>query len=67
MVRLRLGDIIPADAELLEGEPLQIDQSALTGGSLPVPHNPGGTVYSGSIIKQGEIDAVVTATRNNFV
>jgi len=62
VVRLRLGDIIPADAELLEGEPLQIDQSALTGESLPVTHNPGETVYSGSIIKQGEIDAVVTAT-----
>lgn len=61
VIRIRLGDIIPADAKLLEGDPLQVDQSALTGESLPVTHKTGDVVYSGSVIKQGEIDAVVTA------
>jgi magnesium-transporting ATPase (P-type) len=62
IIRLRIGNIIPADARLLEGDPVQVDQSALTGESLPVEHKPGDTVYSGSILKQGEIDAVVYAT-----
>jgi H+-transporting ATPase len=62
IIRLRIGNIIPADARLLEGDPVQVDQSALTGESLPVEHQPGDTVYSGSILKQGEIDAVVYAT-----
>jgi H+-transporting ATPase len=61
-IRLRIGNIIPADAKLLEGDPVQVDQSALTGESLPVEHKPGDTVYSGSILKQGEIDALVYAT-----
>ncbi len=62
LIRLRLGDIIPADAHLLEGDPVQVDQSALTGESLPVTAKSGDTVYSGAILKQGEIDAEVFAT-----
>jgi H+-transporting ATPase len=62
IIRLRIGNIIPADAKLLDGDPVQVDQSALTGESLPVEHKPGDAVYSGSILKQGEIDAVVYAT-----
>ncbi|XP_010469197.1 PREDICTED: ATPase 7, plasma membrane-type-like [Camelina sativa] len=62
IVSIKLGDIIPADARLLEGDPLKIDQSALTGESLPVTKNPGSSVYSGSTCKQGEIEAVVIAT-----
>jgi H+-transporting ATPase len=65
VIRLRLGDIVPADARLLEGDPIQVDQSALTGESLPVTATAGGAVYSGSIIRQGEIDAVVYATGTN--
>jgi H+-transporting ATPase len=65
LIRLRLGDIIPADAHLLEGDPVQVDQSALTGESLPVTAKSGDTVYSGSILKQGEIDAEVFATGSN--
>jgi len=65
VVLMRLGDIVPADVELLAGESLQIDQSALTGESLPVSKATGETVYSGSIIKQGEIEAVVTGTGAN--
>ncbi|CAA3014271.1 plasma membrane ATPase 4 [Olea europaea subsp. europaea] len=65
IVSIKLGDIIPADARLLEGDPLKIDQSALTGESLPVTKNPGDKVFSGSTCKQGEIEAVVIATGIN--
>ncbi len=61
LIRVRLGDIVPADAALLSGDPIEVDQSALTGESLPVPRKTGETVYSGSIVRQGEVDAVVTA------
>ncbi|WOH06074.1 hypothetical protein DCAR_0625497 [Daucus carota subsp. sativus] len=62
LISVKLGDIIPADARLLEGDPLKIDQAALTGESLPVTKNPGDSVFSGSTCKQGEIEAVVIAT-----
>lgn len=62
MISIKLGDIVPADARLLEGDPLKIDQSALTGESLPVTKHPGDEVFSGSTCKQGEIEAVVIAT-----
>ncbi|XP_054789933.1 plasma membrane ATPase 1-like [Prosopis cineraria] len=62
IISVKLGDIIPADARLLDGDPLKIDQSALTGESLPVTKGPGDSVYSGSTCKQGEIEAVVIAT-----
>ena len=65
VIHLRLGDIVPADARLLEGDPVEVDQSALTGESLPVMHKSGEAVYSGSIIRQGEIDAMVYATGSN--
>ena len=65
VIRLRLGDIVPADARLLEGDPVEVDQSALTGESLPVTCKPGGAVYSGSILRVGEIDAMVYATGTN--
>ncbi|GKV07747.1 hypothetical protein SLEP1_g19476 [Rubroshorea leprosula] len=62
IITIKLGDIIPADARLLDGDPLKIDQSALTGESLPVTKNPSDEVFSGSTCKQGEIEAVVIAT-----
>jgi H+-transporting ATPase len=62
LIRIRIGEIIPADAKLLEGDPVQVDQSALTGESLPVERKAEDAVFSGSIIKQGEIDALVYAT-----
>ena len=65
VIRIRLGDIVPADARLLDGDPVEVDQSALTGESLPVTPKPGGAVFSGSIIRKGEIDAMVYATGTN--
>ncbi|XWS20508.1 hypothetical protein CRYUN_Cryun31cG0107500 [Craigia yunnanensis] len=62
IISIKLGDIIPADARLLEGDPLKIDQSALTGESLPATKSPGDEIFSGSTVKQGEIEAVVIAT-----
>ncbi len=65
VIRVRLGDIVPADARLLEGDPVEVDQSALTGESLPATRKSGEAVFSGSIIRQGEIDAMVYATGAN--
>ena len=61
-IRLRLGDIVPADARLLNGDEVSVDQSALTGESLPATRNSGDAIFSGSIIRRGEIDALVYAT-----
>jgi H+-transporting ATPase len=61
-IRLRLGDIVPADARLLDGDEVSVDQSALTGESLPATRKSGDAVFSGSIIRRGEIDALVYAT-----
>lgn len=49
VIRLRLGDIVPADARLLEGDSVEVDQSALTGESLPATRKPGEAVFSGSM------------------
>ncbi|KAF3679861.1 Plasma membrane ATPase 4 [Capsicum annuum] len=62
LISIKLGDIVPADARLLDGDPLKVDQAALTGESLPATKFPGAEVYSGSTVKQGEIEAVVIAT-----
>jgi H+-transporting ATPase len=65
IIRLRLGDIVPADARLLDGDPVELDQSALTGESLPATRKPGDAVFSGSIVRLGEIGALVYATGEN--
>ena len=65
VILLCLGDIVPADARLLEGDPLEVDQSTLTGESLPVTRKSGEAVFSGSIVRQGEIEALVYATGTN--
>ncbi|HUJ74814.1 MAG TPA: HAD-IC family P-type ATPase, partial [bacterium] len=61
VVALRIGDVVPADAKVLDGE-ISVDQSALTGESLPVDCGPGGVVYSGSSVKRGEARCVVVST-----
>jgi H+-transporting ATPase len=62
IVRLRLGDIVPADARSLGPDPVEVDQAALTGESLPVSRKVGEVLYSGAILRQGEADALVYAT-----
>lgn len=62
LIRLRLGDVIPADARLLGEGTLQVDQSALTGESLPVSQSAGAVLYSGAVVVRGEADAVAYAT-----
>lgn len=61
LIKLSLGGIVPADARLLTGEVL-LDQSTLTGESLPVEGAPGRTAYAGALIRRGEAVAEVTAT-----
>jgi H+-transporting ATPase len=62
VVRIRMGDIVPADARLLDGNEISLDQSALTGESLPTTRKAGEAVFSGSIVRRGEIDALIYAT-----
>jgi H+-transporting ATPase len=63
VIKLRSGNIIPADAKLLHGDGfLSVDQSALTGESLPVQYESGAIVYANAIVTQGEMSALVTAT-----
>jgi H+-transporting ATPase len=68
IVRLRIGDILPADVKLIDGDYLLIDQAALTGESLPVSCKRGEVAYANTIVKQGEMVAVVvnTGMRTNF-
>jgi H+-transporting ATPase len=61
IVRIRIGDVVPADVKLLEPRPMEFDQSALTGESLPVTRSQGEVAYSGAVVKRGEGDAVVYA------
>jgi H+-transporting ATPase len=65
IVKLRIGDIVPADVKLLKGQYLSIDQSALTGESLPISKKSNQIAYANTIIKQGEMTAVVVNTGNH--
>jgi H+-transporting ATPase len=65
VVRIRLGDIVPADIKLIKGDYLLVDQSALTGESLPVEKHLSDVAYAGSVIRQGEMEALVVATGMN--
>lgn len=60
-IHIRMGDLLPADVELLDGN-LLLDQSALTGESLPVEVTSGGSGYTGTLAQHGEATALVTAT-----
>ncbi len=68
MVKLKIGDMAPADVQLVQGNYLLLDQSVLTGESLPVSKKPGEVAYANTVVKQGEMLAVVvnTAMHTNF-
>ncbi len=65
MVRIKIGDIIPADIKLLDGDYVSVDQAALTGESLPANKKQDDICYSGTIVKQGEMMGIVIATGSN--
>lgn len=60
-IHIRMGDVIPADVRLLDGS-LLVDQSSLTGESLPVEVNAGQEGFAGALARHGEATAEVTAT-----
>jgi H+-transporting ATPase len=65
VVKLRIGNIVPADVQLVQGDYLLIDQSALTGESLPVSKKVNEVAYASTIVKQGEMLALVVNTGAN--
>jgi H+-transporting ATPase len=62
VVRVRLGDVVPADLRVLDDVTLEVDQSALTGESLAASRGKGASLYCGSVLVRGEADALVCAT-----
>ncbi len=67
IISIKMGDFVPADIKLVEGT-LTVDESALTGESLPQSKGVNDAVYSGSIIRAGEAKGIVilTGTRTSF-
>jgi len=65
IVKIHLGDIVPADIKLVEGDYVTADESAITGESLPVDKEVGDICYSGSIIQKGQMNGVVFSTGMN--
>jgi len=65
IVMVKLGNVVPADLKLIDGDYLSIDQSALTGESLPVDKKKSDVAYSGSIVRMGQMNGLVIATGMN--
>jgi magnesium-transporting ATPase (P-type) len=65
-VKLSLGGVVAADVKLVEGSIL-LDQSMLTGESVPIEAGPGLQTYAGALVRRGEATAIVTATGQNEV
>ncbi len=61
IILVKLGDIIPADAQILSGS-LSVDESSLTGESLPAERGEGGTLHASSIARRGEASCLVLST-----
>ncbi|MGD0965782.1 MAG: HAD-IC family P-type ATPase [Candidatus Acidiferrales bacterium] len=60
-VKLSLGGVVAADVKLVEGSIL-LDQSMLTGESVPIEAGPGLQTYAGALVRRGEATGIVTAT-----
>ena len=65
LIKVRLGDVVPADIKLVDGDFLQVDESTLTGESLPSEKKVSEVAFSGSIVRQGEMTALVYASGMN--
>ena len=61
IVRVRQGDFVPADLKTIDSE-VTVDQSAVTGESMPAEKKTGDMIYSGSIVQRGEATCVVIST-----
>jgi H+-transporting ATPase len=61
LVKLSLGGVVAADVHLASGS-VELDQSMLTGESLPIEAGPGADTYAGALVRRGEATAMVTAT-----
>jgi H+-transporting ATPase len=64
IVRVRSGDLVPADLKIIDTE-VTVDQSAITGESMPLEKKKNEFVFSGSMIRKGEATAIVTSTGAN--
>lgn len=64
VVHIRMGDILPADMVLTEGI-IEMDQSALTGESMPVEVTVGQTAFAGAVVERGEATGIITLTGTN--
>lgn len=62
VIRVQLGDVVPADARLLTGGGIALDRSSLTGESLPIECAPGDTLQAGTAVRRGTAEAEVIAT-----
>ncbi|MEM3282089.1 MAG: plasma-membrane proton-efflux P-type ATPase, partial [Candidatus Micrarchaeaceae archaeon] len=65
IIRLRAGDIVPADVKIIEQEGLESNESVLTGESMPVQKGDGSIAYASSIVTRGEATCVVIGTGAN--
>ena len=61
IIRVRSGDLVPADLKIIDAE-VTVDQSAITGESMPFEKRKNELVFSGSMIRKGEATGIVTAT-----
>ncbi len=62
LLRLEAGDVVAADAELVEAHAVQVDESAMTGESVPVDRGVGDEVLAGTVVTHGRATALVTRT-----
>lgn len=63
-VVVRMGNLVPADGVVVEGE-VMVNQSSLTGESVPVAKRTGGTLYAGTVVEEGECVFEVRQTSGN--